>query len=99
MTRLNDDLSGKHKNRATLKYKLNNSTSNTKNSHMEALIMQNLKENVIAMIQQMPDDASIADIMAELYFRQKVDKGLKELDEGKGISHEEAKERLKKWLS
>jgi predicted transcriptional regulator len=99
MTRLNDNIPEKHKNRAILKYKLNNSTSNTKNSHMEVLIMQNLKENVIAMIQQMPDDASIADIMAELYFRQKVDKGLKELDEGKGISHEEAKGRLKKWLS
>ena len=60
--------------------------------------MQNIKENVIAMIQQMPDDASVADIMAELYFRQKVDKGLRELDEGKGIPHEEVKERMKEWL-
>jgi len=32
--------------------------------------------------------------MAELYFRQNVDEGLKELDEGKGISHEEAKKQL-----
>ena len=60
--------------------------------------MPNVKEDIITMIQQMPDDASIADIMAELYFRQKVDKGLRELDEGKGIPHEEVKERMKKWL-
>ena len=32
--------------------------------------------------------------MAELYFRQNVDECLKELAEGKGISHEEAKKRL-----
>jgi phosphotransacetylase len=99
MTKLNKDFSFKHKNRAILKYKLNNSTSDSKNSNMVALTMHNVKENVIAMIQQMPDDVSIADIMAELYIRQKVDKGLAELDEGKGISHEEVKERMKKWLS
>ncbi|UCE73263.1 MAG: hypothetical protein JSV56_09535 [Methanomassiliicoccales archaeon] len=93
------DFSGKHKNRVILKYKLNNSTSNSKNRIMEAVTMHNVKEDVIAMIQQMPDDVSLADIMAELYFRQKVDKGLAELDEEKGISHEEVKERMKKWLS
>jgi hypothetical protein len=99
MTKLSKDFSSKHKNRVILKYKLNNSTLNNKNSQKEALTMHNVKENVIAMIQQMPDDVSVADIMAELYFRQKVDKGLAELDEGKGISHEEVKERMKKWLS
>jgi hypothetical protein len=34
----------------------------------------------------------------ELYFRQKVDQGLRELDEGKGIPHDQARERLQKWL-
>ena len=61
--------------------------------------MSRVKEDVISMIQQMPEDSSVSDIMAELYFRQKVDAGLKELDEGKGIPHEEVKERLKKWSS
>jgi len=36
--------------------------------------------------------------MAELYFRQNVDEGLKGLDEGEGINHEEAKKRLNRWL-
>jgi predicted transcriptional regulator len=33
-----------------------------------------------------------------LRFKMQVDAGLKELDEGKGISHEETKECLSKWL-
>ena len=58
-----------------------------------------IKEAVLEMISRMPDDASVADIMAELYFRQKVDEGLRQLDSGQGIPHEDAKARLAKWLS
>jgi hypothetical protein len=50
------------------------------------------------MIEELPEDITVSDIMAELYFRQNVDDGLKELDEEKGISHEEAKKRLNRWL-
>lgn len=50
------------------------------------------------MIERLPESATVPDIMAELYFRQNVDEGLKELDEGKSVSHAEAKKRLKKWL-
>lgn len=57
-----------------------------------------IKEAVLEMISRMPDDASVADIMAELYFRQKVDEGLRQLDDGEGITHQEAKSRLAKWL-
>jgi len=42
------------------------------------------------MIEELPEDITVSDIMVELYFRQNVDEGLKELDEGKGIMHEEA---------
>lgn len=57
------------------------------------------KEEVIKIIEQMPEEASVADIMAELYFCQKIDSALKELDDGKGIPHREVKERLGKWLN
>jgi predicted transcriptional regulator len=36
--------------------------------------------------------------MIELYFRQRVDRGLRELDEGKTISHKEVKRSVVKWL-
>jgi hypothetical protein len=58
-----------------------------------------VKSEVIQMIERLPDDAGIADIMAELYFRLKVETGLKELDAGKGITQTVARDRLKKWLS
>ncbi len=57
-----------------------------------------VKEKVIEMIESLPDEATVSDIMAELYFRQNVDEALKELDAGKGISHEEARKRLGQWL-
>ncbi len=34
-------------------------------------------KDVIEMIRRMPDNATVADIMAELYSRQKVDEGLR----------------------
>jgi len=57
------------------------------------------KQAVVDMIERLPDDASVEDIMAELYFRQKVDEGLRQLDASEGIDHEETKRRLGKWLS
>lgn len=60
--------------------------------------MAEVKRQVIQMIQSLPDDVTIDDIMAELYFKLQVDAGLQELDEGKGISHEEIEKRMSKWL-
>ena len=56
------------------------------------------KEQVLDMIQTLPDNASLDDIMEELCFKLEVDTGLRELDEGKGIPHEEVEARLAKWL-
>lgn len=58
-----------------------------------------IKQAVLEMIERLPDDASVEDIMAELYFRQKVDEGLRQLDAGEGVEHDEAKQRLGKWLN
>jgi len=57
------------------------------------------KDVVIEMIRRLPDDATVADIMSELYLRQKVDKGLRQLEAGEGLEHDEAKRRLAPWLS
>jgi hypothetical protein len=34
------------------------------------------KEAILEMIRKLPDNVTLADVMAELYFRQKVDQGL-----------------------
>lgn len=58
--------------------------------------MEIIKNKVIQMIQNMPDDISVEDIMAELCFRYQVDEGLKQLDDGHGIPHEEVEKRMSK---
>ncbi len=56
------------------------------------------KENIINMIKDLPDDVSMEDIIEAIYIRQKIEKGLKDSEEGRVYTHEEAKELLKKWL-
>ena len=48
------------------------------------------KEKVIELIKALPDDITVDDIMAELYFKSQVDEGLAQLDRGEGIPHEDA---------
>ena len=57
------------------------------------------KEEVIKIIKGLPDNATIEDIMHQLYVRAKIEAGIKELDEGKGIPHEEAMDKISKWLN
>jgi predicted transcriptional regulator len=65
----------------------------------EVKTMAAIKEQVIKIIQNLPEDVTLDDIMAKLYFKLQVDAGLRELDEGKGISHEEVEKRMAKWLT
>lgn len=56
--------------------------------------MQTAKESARQLIDHLPDKASWDDIMYELYVKQKIEAGLKAADEGRTVSHEEAKRRL-----
>ncbi len=60
--------------------------------------MSKTKEQVIQMIKRLPDKVSIDDILAEIHFKLQVDKGLKQLDAGKGLSHKTVEKRMGKWL-
>ena len=57
------------------------------------------KEFVIEMIRRMPDDATIADLISELFVRQKNDVGLQQLDDGQMLTQEEVEQRLNRWLN
>ncbi len=61
--------------------------------------MSALKDSVVNLVKGMPDNSTLDDIMAELYFKTQVDAGLKELDQGMGIPHEEIEKRMAKWLT
>lgn len=46
------------------------------------------------LIDQLPDEATLDDIMYELYVRQKIEAGLQAVEEGRTIPHDEVKRRL-----
>ncbi|MBI3827900.1 MAG: hypothetical protein HY291_00180 [Planctomycetes bacterium] len=56
------------------------------------------KEEAKQVIEALPDPATIDDVMHAIYVKAKFRKGEQEIREGKGISHEQAKKRLKKWV-
>ena len=56
------------------------------------------KEMARSVIDALPDDATIDDVMEALYIRTKLDRAERSIDEGKGIPHAEVKQRLQKWL-
>jgi predicted transcriptional regulator len=56
------------------------------------------KRVALRLIESMPADASLEEIMYELYFRQRVDRGLRELREGRTVSHAEVRRGVSKWL-
>ena len=53
------------------------------------------KEAAIDVIDALPADASMDDIIHALYLDAKFTRGEQEIRDGKGIPHEQAKERLK----
>lgn len=52
------------------------------------------KEEAKKLIDRLPEQATWEDIMYQFYVQKKIDKGLKALEDGKVISHEEAKMRI-----
>lgn len=57
-----------------------------------------VKEKVKNLIDNMPDDTTIDDIMHVLYIQTKLERAEKSVRDGEGVSHEEAKKRLQKWV-
>ena len=58
-----------------------------------------LKDDVIELIRRLPENVTLPDIMEELYVRQKIERGLAQLDNGQGLTTEEARQRLRRWLA
>ena len=52
------------------------------------------KKKVIAAVEKLPPNATIEDAIERLVLLAKIDRGLAEVDGGKGVDHSEAKRRL-----
>jgi hypothetical protein len=54
-----------------------------------------VKSDIVRLIQDLPEDATVEDVMERLYFLAKVERGV-EQSEGETISHEEIKTRVRR---
>ena len=55
--------------------------------------MQTEKEEVIDLLNQIPDDSTLEEIQHHLYVRQKIQKGLQDFDQGNVKTQEEVEKR------
>jgi len=62
-------------------------------------IMQTAKQEVMELLQQLPDDSSLEEIQYHLYVRQKIQRGLQDVEQGKVLTQEEVEKRMKKWTA
>jgi predicted transcriptional regulator len=52
------------------------------------------RDRILEALQDLPRDATVDDAIERLVFLAKIDAGLAELDDGKGIPHDEVKRRF-----
>lgn len=60
--------------------------------------MSPLKEQVIELIKSLPDDCTWEDIQYHIYVREKVERGIQDVDKGKVLTQDEVEREMKKWL-
>jgi hypothetical protein len=60
--------------------------------------MNTAKQEVQALLRQLPDDCSLEDIQYHLYVIEKVNNGLESAVSEGTVSQEEVERRLGKWL-
>jgi hypothetical protein len=65
---------------------------------LESPPMNAAKEEVLRLLDLLPEDASLEDIQYHIYVRQKIDHGLEDVEAGRTLSEEEFDQRMAKWL-
>jgi hypothetical protein len=61
-------------------------------------VLPSAKQATLDLVGRLDDDVSFEDIIYELYVLEKIQRGMKDAEEGRVVSHEDAKERLSRWL-
>jgi len=56
------------------------------------------KERARQVIQSLPDDASMDDIIRALYIQEKCERGDRQIEDGHGIAHHEIERRFAPWV-
>ncbi|MBU0608575.1 MAG: hypothetical protein KKI08_11865 [Armatimonadetes bacterium] len=56
------------------------------------------KQRAFELVSRMPDDATLEDIQYHLYVLAAIERGEKDIADGKVLSHAEVERRLSAWL-
>ena len=56
------------------------------------------KKQVLSAIKRMPDNFDTAQLFDRILLINKIEEGRQQIKDGKGVTTEEAKKKLKKWL-
>lgn len=60
--------------------------------------MQTTKQEVSDLLNRLPDDCTLEDVQYHLYVLQKIERGLKDIEEGRVYTQEEVEKKMSKWL-
>jgi predicted transcriptional regulator len=66
-------------------------------ANSEKGLTMTVKDQVRKIIDQMPEECTVEDVQHQLYLIGKVQKGLKSIDEGRGIPHEDVRRQFASW--
>jgi predicted transcriptional regulator len=55
------------------------------------------KQEIVDLMHDLPDEFDVEEVMYRLYVLQKIRKGERAIEEGRVVSHEEAKRRMDEW--
>lgn len=59
--------------------------------------MINVKDQMIKIIQEQPEDSTFDEILRELAFKQMIERGLADSDNQRTISNQEMRRRIRAW--
>ena len=59
--------------------------------------MQSAKEEVMQLLKELPDNSTLEEIQYHLYVRQKIHRGIKDVEEGRTYTQGEMEKRMEKW--
>lgn len=61
-------------------------------------LMQSVKDSLIDVIQKLPSTTTYDDAIEAILVRARFEAGKAEIDQGKGVRHEDALKQFEKWL-
>jgi hypothetical protein len=75
-------------------------TASRPDENVEAVsVMSTVKDEVRKILEQLPDDVTFEDVQYHICVRQKLERGLEDLREGRVLSSEEMEHRFARWLA